>query len=265
MLGERGEASYDAGAPSRHRENKVLLFEVDPMNPWPDADPDLIRRFIRRTTFSILLVAAVLFAAAGTLRWPAAWVYLCFFAVLSFGGGFWLARHDPALLKERVGSLFQRDQKGWDKFWMIPMLVVWLGGFVLIGLDAVRFHWSHVPLFFQVLGFILLCLGSYLVMLTFKANSYAAPVVKIQRDRGHQVVTAGPYAYVRHPMYSGALLCAAGVPLLLGSWWGLAAGAFLLVAIAIRAVLEERTLKAELDGYADYAKRVRYRLVPLLW
>jgi protein-S-isoprenylcysteine O-methyltransferase Ste14 len=235
------------------------------MNPSQAADPDLMRKFIGRTIFSILLVAVVLFGAAGTLRWPAAWVYLCFFAVLSFAGGFWLARHDPALLKERLGSLFQRDQKGWDKLWMVPMLAVWLGGFLLIGLDAGRFHWSHVPLSLQVLGFALLCLGSYLVMLTFKANSYAAPVVKIQKERGHQVVTSGPYAYVRHPMYSGALLCSVGAPLMLGSWWGVAAGALLLVAIGVRAVLEERTLTAELEGYADYATKVRYRLVPLVW
>jgi hypothetical protein len=98
------------------------------MNSSQAADPDLMRRFIGRTAFSILLVAAVLFGAAGTLRWPAAWVYLGVFAVMSFGGGFWLARHDPALLKERLGSLFQRDQKGWDKLWMIPMLVVWVAG-----------------------------------------------------------------------------------------------------------------------------------------
>ena len=235
------------------------------MTRSPAADPALMRKFIFRTAFSVLLIAAVLFGAAGTLRWPAAWVYLLFTAALSFGGGFWLARRDPGLLKERLGSLFQRDQKSWDKLWMVPMLVVWLGGLVLIGLDAGRFHWSHVPLLMQVVGLVLLCLGSYLVMLTFKANSYAAPVVKIQKERGHQVVSTGPYAYVRHPMYSGALLFFAGAPLLLGSWWGLAAGALLLVVIGIRAVLEERTLKAELDGYADYANRVRYRLIPLLW
>jgi protein-S-isoprenylcysteine O-methyltransferase Ste14 len=235
------------------------------MTPSPIAGHDLMRKFVLRTTIWLILLAVLLFGTAGTLRWPQAWVYLVWAAVISFGGGFWLARRDPALLKERLGSLFQRDQKGWDKLWMVPMLVVWLGGFLLIGLDAGRFHWSHVPLSFQVLGFVLLCLGSYLVMLTFKANSYAAPVVKIQKERGHQVVASGPYAYVRHPMYSGALLVSVGVPLLLGSWWGLAAGALLLVVIGVRAVLEERTLKAELAGYADYATKVRYRLVPLVW
>ena len=90
-------------------------------------------------------------------------------------------------------------------------------------------------------------------------------MVKIQKERGHLVVTTGPYAYVRHPMYAGALLFIAGAPLLLGSWWGLAAGVGLVLVIAMRAVLEEQTLMAELAGYADYAVRVRYRLVPHLW
>jgi protein-S-isoprenylcysteine O-methyltransferase Ste14 len=122
-----------------------------------------------------------------------------------------------------------------------------------------------VPTAFKAIGLALIALGSYLVMLTLKANSYAAPVVKIQMGRGHAVATSGPYAYVRHPMYAGALLFLAGVPLLLGSWWGLAAAPAVVLIIAVRAVFEERTLEAELDGYADYAARVRYRFVPYLW
>jgi protein-S-isoprenylcysteine O-methyltransferase Ste14 len=110
-----------------------------------------------------------------------------------------------------------------------------------------------------------LCLGSYLVWLTFKTNSYAAPVIKIQKERGHRVVTTGPYAYVRHPMYAGAVLFMVGAPLLLGSWLGLLAAVLFIVLIGVRAVLEERTLKAELEGYAEYASRVRYRLVPRVW
>jgi protein-S-isoprenylcysteine O-methyltransferase Ste14 len=110
-----------------------------------------------------------------------------------------------------------------------------------------------------------LCLGSYLVWLTFKTNSYAAPVIKIQKERGHRVVTTGPYAYVRHPMYAGAVLFMVGAPLLLGSWLGLLAAVLFIVLIGVIAVLEERTLKAELEGYAEYASRVRYRLVPRVW
>jgi protein-S-isoprenylcysteine O-methyltransferase Ste14 len=231
----------------------------------PDSHPDLMRRFLRRTTFSLLVLAIILFGAAGTLDWPQAWIYLGLTAAMSFGAGFWLARHDPALLAERLGSLIQREQKGWDKFFMMIMLALWVSWLVLMGLDAGRYHWSKVPLVLQGAGFLLLCLGAYLVWLTLKANSYAAPVIKIQKERGHQVVTTGPYAYVRHPMYAGALVVLVGAPLLLGSWWGLAAASGLVLLIGLRAVLEERTLSAELDGYADYATRVRYRLVPHLW
>jgi protein-S-isoprenylcysteine O-methyltransferase Ste14 len=227
--------------------------------------PGLMRKFIRRTAVSLLVLGAILFGSAGTLDWPEAWIYLALGAAMSFGGGVWLARHDPDLLRERLGSLIQREQKGWDKALMAVMLALWIGWLALMGLDAVRFGWSEVPLALQAVGFALICIGSYIVWLTLKANSYAAPVIKIQQARGHSVVTTGPYAYVRHPMYAGALLFIAGVPLLLGSWWGLVAGAGLILVIALRAVLEERTLTAELAGYADYASRVRYRLVPRLW
>jgi protein-S-isoprenylcysteine O-methyltransferase Ste14 len=227
--------------------------------------PGLMRKFIRRTAVSLLVLGAILFGSAGTLDWPEAWIYLALAAVMSFGGGVWLARHDPDLLRERLGSLIQREQKGWDKALMAVMLALWIGWLALMGLDAVRFGWSEVPLALQAVGFALICIGSYIVWLTLKANSYAAPVIKIQEARGHSVVSTGPYAYVRHPMYAGALLFIAGVPLLLGSWWGLVAGAGLILVIALRAVLEERTLTAELAGYADYASRVRYRLVPRLW
>ena len=224
-----------------------------------------MRKFIRRTAVSLLFVGAILFGAAGTLNWPEAWIYLALAAAMSCGGGFWLARRDPALLSERLGSLIQREQKGWDKVLMVVMVALWTGWLILMGLDAGRYHWSEIPLALQGAGLALICLGAYLVWLTLKANSYAAPVVKIQKARGHVVVTSGPYARIRHPMYAAALLFIAGVPLLLGSWWGLAAGFGLVLIIAMRAVFEERTLAAELEGYADYAARVRYRLVPYLW
>lgn len=235
------------------------------MSSPPESHRALMRKFIRRTAVSLLFVGAILFGAAGTLNWPEAWIYLALAAAMSFGGGFWLARRDPALLSERLGSLIQREQKGWDKVLMVVMLALWTGWLILMGLDAGRYHWSEIPLALQGAGLALICLGAYLVWLTLKANSYAAPVVKIQKARGHVVVTSGPYARIRHPMYAGALLFIAGVPLLLGSWWGLAAGVGLVLIIAMRAVFEEQTLAAELEGYADYAARVRYRLVPYLW
>jgi protein-S-isoprenylcysteine O-methyltransferase Ste14 len=231
----------------------------------PNLQSSVTKRFLLRTVLYLVFLGVILFGAAGTFAWPEAWIYLALSGAVSFGGGLWLARHDPGLLAERLGSLIQRDQKGWDKLFMSVMLALWIGWLVLIPLDAKRYHWSDVPLALQIAGFALICAGSYLVGLTFRENSYAAPVVKIQKERGHRVVTTGPYAYVRHPMYAGALFFVVGAPLLLGSWWGLAGAAGLVLLIGIRAVLEERTLKAELDGYADYATRVRYRLVPHLW
>jgi protein-S-isoprenylcysteine O-methyltransferase Ste14 len=223
-----------------------------------------MRKFIGRTAISLGLVGALLFGAAGTLNWPAAWLYLALASAISLGAGSWLARNDPALLSERLGSLFQREQKGWDKALMAVMLALWIGWLILIGLDR-RYHGSDVPLAVQGIGLALIVLGAYLVVLTLKANSFAAPVVKVQKARGHAVATGGPYAYVRHPMYAGALLFIVGMPLLLGSWWGLAAGLSIVLILAVRAVFEERTLAAELEGYADYAARVRYRFVPYLW
>ena len=106
---------------------------------------------------------------------------------MSFGGGLWLARHDPGLLRERLGSLIQRDQKRWDKILMAVMLVLWTGWLILMALDSKRFHWSAIPVALQVAGVVLICVGSYVVWLTFRANSYAAPVIKIQKERGHLV------------------------------------------------------------------------------
>jgi protein-S-isoprenylcysteine O-methyltransferase Ste14 len=122
-----------------------------------------------------------------------------------------------------------------------------------------------VPVSLQILGAVLLCLGIWLSWQVLKENSYAAPVVKVQKERGHKVVTTGPYAYVRHPMYSSVILIGAGVPLLLGSWWGLLAVPLFMLVLGVRATMEERMLKTELEGYEDYSERVRYRFVPLLW
>jgi protein-S-isoprenylcysteine O-methyltransferase Ste14 len=233
-----------------------------------DASPSasaVTRQLVSRTLFYLLFIGGLLFVSAGTLDWPAEWIYLALTAIISIGGGLWLARHDPALLAERLKPMIQRDQKPWDRLFMTNMLALWCGWLVLMGLDAGRFHWSLVPLGGQILGVGLIAVGSYLVWLTFRENSYAAPVVKIQKERGHRVVSTGPYAYVRHPMYAGALGFLLGAPLLLGSWWGLAAALLLVFAMGFRAVLEERALTAELAGYADYAARVCYRLVPYLW
>jgi protein-S-isoprenylcysteine O-methyltransferase Ste14 len=209
-------------------------------------------------------MGALLFMAAGTLAWPGAWVFLAEMWVLALAVGLWLLRYDPALLKERTGSFVQRDQPPLDKLLVISLIVIYVVWFVLMGLDR-RYGWSSVPAWLQVVGAVGVFLSVYLGYLTFRANSFASPVVKIQTERAHSVVTTGPYRYVRHPMYAGALFHFAGLPLLLGSWWGLAFLPLFVGLFAFRIGIEERTLRTALKGYDDYAARVRYRVIPLIW
>ncbi len=147
---------------------------------------------------------------------------------------------------------------------MLAFGVTALIWFVAVGLDR-RLHLSNVPLVLQTVGLAMYLVSTAFVMWVFRENSFAAPVVKVQSTRDHHVVSTGPYAFVRHPMYSGITLFFLGVPLLLGSWWGVAIALLFIVLFAIRTRIEERALIDGLPGYTDYAARVRYRLVPGIW
>ena len=142
------------------------------------------------------------------------------------------------------------------------LFVVWL---ILMPLDAVRFGWSEVPGWLQVLGALGLVLSLYVLFLTFRENAYLALVVKVQQERGQTVVTSGPYRYVRHPMYATMFLFLPGSALLLGSWWGLLLCLVILGLLVWRTTLEDRMLKNELAGYDEYARQVRYRLISRVW
>jgi protein-S-isoprenylcysteine O-methyltransferase Ste14 len=225
----------------------------------------MIASLVIKTLIWIAFMAILLFVPAGTIWWPQAWLLLLELGVTGLLIGGWLYVHDPALLAQRMASPVQREQAAWDRIFMICLLLFFCAWLAVMGLDAVRFRASHVPVWAQGVGAAAILVSQYVFWLVFRANSYAAPVVKIQKDRGHAIATTGPYAHVRHPMYAGAILLLLGIPLLLGSWQGLALAPVLVAGFAIRAVLEERTLSAQLPGYADYAARVRYRFVPLIW
>ncbi len=229
-----------------------------------ERDRRMIAKLLLQNLIWIVVMGALLFVPAGTLRWPAAWVFLGTIAILGISCGLWLARTDPALLAERMHPMMQRDQPAADKKFMLAFGFVALIWFLAIGLDR-RYHASNVPLALQALGWAMLVLSTGFIMWVMRENSFAAPVVKLQTERGHRVVSTGPYAWVRHPMYSGTILFFVGAPMLLGSWWGVAMSPLFVVLFAIRAEIEERALIAGLPGYADYTARVRYRLVPGLW
>jgi protein-S-isoprenylcysteine O-methyltransferase Ste14 len=211
------------------------------------------------------VLAALLFGAAGTLQWPSAWVYLAVFLALGLGVSLWLAERDPALLEERLKPVWQSGQKRWDKVFMACLMVVYVAWMGLMALDARRFGWSHVPVWAQALGAVLITTSFLGVGWVFATNSFAAPVIKLQADRGQRVIDTGPYAIVRHPMYAFGLLQFVGGPLMLGSWWGLALVPPAIAALAFRTLGEEKMLRAELAGYDDYARRVRWRYAPGLW
>ncbi|CAN7336664.1 isoprenylcysteine carboxylmethyltransferase family protein [Bradyrhizobium sp. LjRoot220] len=224
----------------------------------------MIAKLLLQNTFFIVAMGVLLFASAGALDWPGAWVLLATSAVLGPACGLWLAKHDPALLAERLRLTAREEQPASDKKFMLVFAATALIWIVAMGLDR-RMEASHVPLALQVLGFAMFLLSTGVSMWVFRENSFAAPVIKVQTARDHHVISTGPYAFVRHPMYSGVMLFFFGVPLLVGSWWGVALAPVFAVLFAIRAGIEERALIAGLPGYADYAARVRYRLLPGIW
>jgi protein-S-isoprenylcysteine O-methyltransferase Ste14 len=175
-----------------------------------------------------------------------------------------LAKRDPGLMNERLRPPIQKTQTAADKILLSILLLGIFAWLALMGLD-IRFGWSPVPVWAQAIGMLILLVGILICYLTMLENSFAAPVVKIQDERGQKVITTGPYAYVRHPMYAGAILYFAGTALLLGSWWGLASVLVFIVLLAIRTFIEEKTLRTGLRGYDDYAARVRYKLIPMVW
>jgi protein-S-isoprenylcysteine O-methyltransferase Ste14 len=209
--------------------------------------------------------AALLFVSAGTLLWPAGWAFLALFFSFALALVLWLAREEPELLEERMSSPMQRGQPLWDKAFVAAVMVLFVVWLILMPLDAVRFGWSEVPDWLQILGALGLVLSFCIMFLTFRENAYLALVVKVQEERGQSVVSTGPYRYVRHPMYASMFLFLPGSALLLGSWWGLMLCAVLLGLLVWRIPLEERMLENGLTGYEEYERKVRYRLIPRVW
>jgi protein-S-isoprenylcysteine O-methyltransferase Ste14 len=207
----------------------------------------------------------IIFGAAGTIDYLGGWLYLGIMIALSVVLGLYFARVDPGLLRERLKPPVQKDQPLADKLIIIPLLLLMFGGMAFMAADAARWRWSTMPLSVQLAGCALLLAAMLFMVWTMRANSFAAPVVKIQKERGQTVITTGPYAIVRHPLYFGALFYVAATSLVLGSWWGLATVPLFAFTCALRIGVEEKALREGLEGYDDYARRLRWRLIPLVW
>lgn len=205
-------------------------------------------------------LTALLLAAAGTTDWPAAWAFAVLFAVVGILGA---VVAPTSVLRERLRGPLRSGQAPADVGFVLLFGLVLLGWFVLMALDARRFGWSSVPTAVQALGAVAYALANGVALWVICANPFASASVRI--DEAQSVATGGPYRIVRHPMYTSVLLYAPGTALLLGSLWGAVATAVIALALVVRIAIEERTLRSGLAGYAEYAARVRWRLLPGVW
>jgi protein-S-isoprenylcysteine O-methyltransferase Ste14 len=226
------------------------------------------RRGRFRSLLNVVLgfaLVGLMFAAAGTFVWPALWVLLGFYFLTTGGWMVWLRHRDPGLLKERMTGRTRPDVKAWDKKIIRAYTVLLVVLLIVAPLDAVRFRWSRVPILLQALALLGLFAAWCLIVWVSRENAFLSEVVRIQTDRGHAVCTTGPYRTVRHPMYVAIIVTVLCVPVLLGSLYALIPAVLIAALFVLRTGLEDKTLRAELPGYAEYARAVRWKLVPGIW
>jgi protein-S-isoprenylcysteine O-methyltransferase Ste14 len=222
----------------------------------------LLRSVLSLVGFDLFLGAA-LFVPAGDIRWANGWLFIAFFTASTLASIAYLWRVNPDIFVAR--SKIHEGTKRWDMVMVLILLVAIFTIFPLAALDAARFRWSAVPPWLVATGYLLTAVGYLGSVWVYATNKFAEPTVRIQEERGQTVISTGPYAIVRHPLYMWSLFLVAGFPLALGSYWAMAPGVVATIVLVVRTAMEDRTLHAELEGYKEYASRVRYRLIPGIW
>jgi protein-S-isoprenylcysteine O-methyltransferase Ste14 len=212
----------------------------------------------------VLLVAmgAVLFAPAWTFNYWQAWVFLSVFGLSSLAVTVYLMKNDPKLLERRMHGGPTAEKELSQKIIMSAASMGFAAILIVPALDH-RWHWSAVPPYAVIAGNILIVLGWTIILFVFRENTFTSATIEVAADQ--RVVSTGPYAVVRHPMYSGSLLYFLGIPIALGSWWGLLVGILMMPVFVLRLFDEEKLLARNLPGYSEYMDRVKYRLVPFVW
>jgi len=236
--------------------------QVSSPNPARSSRRAITRRFAQ-IGLMIVFQAVLLFAAAGTVGWWPGWAYLGLYLFLIAVNAIAILPNDRGLIEERGQP--KEAMRAWDRTFARVTAVLGPAILVVGGLEA-RFGWPPaIPLWLQVVGGVVMTLAYLLFSWAMSANRFFSTIVRVQKDRGHTVVSSGPYRFVRHPAYAGTVVIGLATPLLLGSAWALVPGVLTSAAIVVRTALEDQTLQRELDGYAEYARRVRFRLVPGVW
>jgi protein-S-isoprenylcysteine O-methyltransferase Ste14 len=223
----------------------------------------LVALFLLGQILSMACAGVAMFWSARRIDWWPAWAVLAVWLVWFAAEDMTILRFNPDLLVERMAP--PKEAKAWDKAVVSTLRLMQLARYILAGLDQ-RYGWTTgFPLAAQIAALAVCVLSTALFFWAMASNTFFSQVVRIQSDRGHAVATGGPYRYVRHPAYIGMILFELGLSTLLASWWAIIAGGLCAVLLILRTALEDRTLQAELTGYGDYARRVRYRLLPSLW
>jgi protein-S-isoprenylcysteine O-methyltransferase Ste14 len=214
----------------------------------------------------LLIYPLLLLGLAGDWRWIEGWIFSFWFVGFSVVTMIYLYRKDPALLAERFRQPGTGGEKGWDKYFVYAIVVLFPLWIIVMPLDAKRYGWTaEFPIWLKATGLILLIVSSFFLFRAFSDNTFLSPLVRIQTERQHRVVSTGVYGFVRHPMYLGAVCMFTGAPLLLNSLYGLLISLLLTLVLIVRISGEEKMLANELEGYEDYRQKVKYRLIPFIW
>jgi protein-S-isoprenylcysteine O-methyltransferase Ste14 len=217
---------------------------------------------IASSLFGLVLFGVLLFLPAGTFNYWQAWVFITVFTLVTAGPSIYWAVKKPEVLQRRMNTGPSAETRPAQKI-IVTGVQLWFAGLMVVSALDHRFDWSHVPTAVVVVGDVLVAVGLGIALLVVEQNSYAAANITVEADQ--QLVSTGLYGLVRHPMYSGALIMTVGMPLALGSYWGLLVMIPGVIALAFRILDEEKALKQELAGYNEYTQKVHHRLVPGVW
>jgi len=210
----------------------------------------------------VVLLAILLFLPAWSFNYWQAWVFLIIFAISVFLITLFFLKKDPSLIQSRLKAGPAAEQQKSQKMIQALASIFFILPFITASIDH-RLGWSRVPTWAVLLGDVLVALGLYIVFLVFRENTFTSATIEVQDEQ--KVISIGPYAVIRHPMYSGAFIMLLGIPLALGSWWAFIFVFLLFAAIVWRLLEEEKFLSKKLPGYASYREKVRYRLMPFIW
>ena len=219
----------------------------------------LLCNALAKFTFGALMVGLLIFLPAGTLHYAKGWLFMALLFIPMLGAGFVMLAKSPELLKKRLDA---KEKQAAQKGVLAFSGLMFIGGFVVAGLDF-RYGWSHIPTVVTIIASLLFLLAYLLYAEVLRENAYLSRTIRV--EEGQTVVDTGLYGIVRHPMYSATLLLFLAMPLILGSWYALVVFAFYPVIIVVRLKDEERLLTQELQGYAEYKQKVKYRLLPFIW